>query len=176
VLGAAPAGRALLRSAAKPGQRIFVTGKLGLHALARAEAMARRARLTRVPVPRLAAGRVLVRTPGIGAVIDLSDGFAADLAHVLRASRVGAVVELSALPVTASFGRRCRSLGIDPLRCAATGGEDYELLFTASPRAGSADQLARRLRLPVTQVGVITRTLRIEGLEALGAARGYRHF
>src|SRR5262249_10356697 len=92
VLGAVPHGRALLRSGARPGDRLFVRGVLGRAALAVARAR-RGGRLAVAPEPRLAAGRALARLASVGACIDLSDGLAADLRHLLAASRVGAAID-----------------------------------------------------------------------------------
>ena len=127
----------LRRDAARPGDAIAVTGypgsaAAGLEMLTKklgfepeAAAYLRNAFLR--PVPRLAEGRLLVGQ-GVKAAIDISDGLAADLRHVCRASGVGARVRAGRLPlhpaVKANFGGRARELALG-------GGEDYELLFTA---------------------------------------------
>jgi thiamine-monophosphate kinase len=175
-LGAVPRGRALLRSAARPGDRILVTGTLGAAALALARAERGRARIRAVPEPRLRAGRILARTRGVGACIDLSDGLLADLGHVLEASRVGAELEVASLPAARGFGAACRRLGLDAEELLLVGGEDYELLFTVRPGGPRAPALARRLGLAVTEIGAVTR----RGLRLRGARRrrraGWRHF
>ena len=83
VLGAVERGRALTRSGARAGDRIFVTGQLGAAALEVARAAQGRGQVRRVPTPRLRAGRVLARIPAVSACIDISDGLASDLRHLL---------------------------------------------------------------------------------------------
>jgi thiamine-monophosphate kinase len=126
VLGDAPPGGAVLRSGARPGDAVFVTGSLGgpraaLDMLRRGaeppEASA--VRLHR-PVPRLAEGRAAAGA-GASAMIDLSDGLSSDLGHVCRQSGVGAVLEAVAVPLGARAS----------LDDALAGGDDYELCFTA---------------------------------------------
>ncbi len=172
-LGAVERGRALTRSAARPGDAIWVTGTLGGAALALLRAERGAGPLRRVPTPRLAAGRALARLPGAGACIDLSDGFTADLGHLLGASRVGAEIDPARVPRPRGFSGACARLGVDPDRLALSGGEDYELLFTTRPRAARPAALARRLGVAVTAVGRITAEPRRGGLPPL---RGWRHF
>ena len=105
--GSVARGRALLRSAARPGDQIFVTGTLGGAALEVARAAAGRGRVQRVPVPRLRAGRALARSTGIGACIDLSDGLLADLDHLLERSGCSAELDRARLPRPP--GSDCRS-------------------------------------------------------------------
>jgi thiamine-monophosphate kinase len=130
-------GKALLRSGAKAGQRIFVTGKLGAaaHAFAAGRPI--------LPVPRLEAG-IALRKLGVAAAIDLSDGLSLDLARVCRESNLGAEIFAAKLPVA-------RAATLDE---ALHGGEDYELLFTA---AAKIKVPARIGKLPVTEIGVVTR-------------------
>jgi thiamine-monophosphate kinase len=175
-LGAVTRGRALLRSAARPGDRILVTGTLGGAALALARAERRGARIAAAPEPRLRAGRILARTRGVGACIDLSDGLLADLGHVLEASGAGAELDVARLPAPRGFVAACRRLGLDPEELLLVGGEDYELLFTVRPGGPPASALARRLGVPVAEIGTVTR----RGLSLRGARRprrgGWRHF
>jgi thiamine-monophosphate kinase len=175
VLGAVPRGRALRRDAARAGDRIFVTGTLGGAALGVARA-ARGARVRFAPEPRLAAGRALARLRGVGACIDVSDGLVADLGHVLRASRVGARIDADRIPVPRGFEAACTRAGLDARVLAATGGEDYELVFTLRPGVPAGPALARRLGTPTTEIGVVVATRGLRGLGPAGPRRGFTHF
>jgi len=172
--------RALLRSAARPGDRLLVTGRLGGAALDRARLERRGGRPRHRPEARLGAGRALARLPGAGACIDVSDGLLADLRHILAASGVGAEVRLDAVPRGPGFEAACRALGEDPERLVLAGGEDYELLFTVRRGAPGAGALARRLGVPVAEIGRITDRpglLRVlGGRPGAAAARGWSHF
>ncbi|HME72402.1 MAG TPA: thiamine-phosphate kinase [Myxococcota bacterium] len=182
VLGSTPANRFLSRSAARPGDGIFVTGALGAAGLALAGAERRGRRLSHLPPLRLRAGLVLAGLATRGACIDLSDGLLADLGHLLRASGVGAEIRVGLIPTPPGFPDACERLGLAPLRTALTAGEDYELLFTLRPGGLNPRALARRLGVPVTQIGRITRRpgLRLTGgpkpLSARASAPGFEHF
>jgi thiamine-monophosphate kinase len=137
VVGDAPGGGPVLRGGARPGDSVFVTGPLGggraaLAALRRDDdpdpsALARLQR----PVPRLVEGRTAAAA-GATAMIDLSDGLSSDLAHICRASGVGALLEPSAVPVGPG------ATADDALH----GGDDYELCFTAPDPAAVAEAFA----------------------------------
>jgi len=137
VVGDAPPGGAVLRRGARPGDSIFVSGPLGggkaaLAALRRGDdpdpvALARLQR----PVPRLAEGRTAAAA-GATAMIDLSDGLSSDLAHICRASGVGALLQPSAVPVGPG------ATADDAL----SGGDDYELCFTAPDPTAVAEAFA----------------------------------
>jgi len=170
-LGAVSTGRALRRSGARAGDRLFVTGVLGAAALEVARAEAGRGRVRRVPTPRLEAGRTLARLSGIGGCIDLSDGLASDLGHLLEGAPLHAEIEVGAVPRPPGFDAACRRARLDPEDLLLAGGEDYELLFSARPARGEA-ALARALGVPVTAIGRIVRG-RAEGE---GSAPGWRHF
>jgi thiamine-monophosphate kinase len=180
-LGSVRPGRALRRSAARPGDRLLVTGSLGAAALDRLRAERRGGPLRHRPAARLAPGRALARLAAAGACIDVSDGLLADLRHLLEASRVGAELDAAALPRPRGFAAACRALGLDPERLVLEGGEDYELLFTVRAGALGAPELARRLGVPVTEIGRITarrRGLRLRGAPPgpPGSPGGWRHF
>ena len=175
----------LLRSGARPGDGVWVSGSPGRAALARELLLggrrvdARRTRAWRRPVPRVALGRALARARIAGAAIDVSDGLLQDLGHVCRASGVGAVVETARLPLAAPLRRlgRSRALGL-----ALSGGEDYELLFTVPARHESrVPALAARARTGARRIGRIVRAPGIELLDAAGRrvpppSPGYDHF
>ncbi len=178
--------RILLRSGARAGDRLYVTGALGGAALGLA-ALKRKKRLGlgafiarhKKPPLRVAVGSILARTPGVTALMDLSDGLAGDLPHLLEASGIGAEVDASAIPVFPGLASAARRLGEDPLRFALGGGEDYELLFTASPRVKIPDKIGGT---PVTNLGIITpksrglRWIRRDGTVLKGDFSGFRHF
>lgn len=152
-------GRVLTRSAAQPGDKVAVTGELGASAAglrmllegrkfpARATAELRRAH--DAPTPRLAEGRKLVSL-GVKAGMDISDGLIGDLTHICDMSRVSARVDVDRVPVsravTRCFGERARGF-------ALSGGEDYELLFTAPARIMARAE--KTLGCPVSVVGEI---------------------
>lgn len=165
ILGETPAGQALRRSGARPGDAIYVSGTLGDAALAvahhrrqtvlAAEELARCERALLRPRPRVELG---LRLRGIAsAAIDISDGLTGDLGHILDASGAGAVVELAALPRSEALERRLagreRSLA---LACLLAGGDDYELCFTA-PAGAAADigAVAAQLDLEIARIGWI---------------------
>ena len=168
LLGDVERGRVLRRSGAQPGDTILVTGHLGASAAGRFAldagldpadpdaAVAIAAHLT--PTPRLREGGIIAACGGATAMLDVSDGLGGDLGHILDASGVGAVVDLTRLPIAPPTHRLAARLGLDPLRLAVAGGEDYELLFTAPPDA--VERLRRAVTsatgVAVTPIGHIT--------------------
>ncbi|MBW2229294.1 MAG: thiamine-phosphate kinase [Deltaproteobacteria bacterium] len=177
VLGAVKRGRALRRDALRVGDRLFVTGSLGGPAAERLRARRYGTAIRQVPVPRLAAGRALTRLAERGACIDLSDGLAADLGHLLEASGgLGAAVDAARLPLAPAVWRLRSQLRMDPLVLAVSGGEDYELLFSLRARRQKRldePTLSQRLGVVVTEIGSVTRT---PGVRGLPDAIGWRHF
>jgi thiamine-monophosphate kinase len=174
-VGAVRRGRALRRDAARPEDRLFVTGSLGAAALSVARATRCGRRTGSAPEPRLEAGRALTRLAGVGACIDVSDGLLADLGHVLRASGVGATLDPARVPVPRGFAAACARLGIEPGPLALSGGEDYELLFTVRAAAPSVAMLRRRLGVPVTEIGRIEARRGLRGVP-MPAGAGWTHF
>ena len=192
IMGEVPRGRALRRDGARTGDDIWVSGTLGDAALAlavrRGRILAapreRRALMHRLdaPVPRVGLGTAL---RGIArSAIDISDGLIADLGHICERSRVSAVVQFDHLPASAITRR---NLGRPAARAALlSGGDDYELCFTAGrARREAIDRLARRLRLKLTRIGRIARRKRelplVTVLDAAGRPiavkrAGYEHF
>jgi len=170
-IGAVPRGRALLRSAARAGDRVFVTGALGGAAAGlRSSAAPALVRRQIAPRPPLGAGPALVAQRLSRCAIDVSDGLAQDLGHVLGESGVGARIDLDAVPVVRGA----------TLEEALGGGEDYELLFTAPRSAPSAAVLGKRLGCRVSEIGVITRQRRLllerSGHPVRVSTRGFQHF
>ncbi len=191
IMGEVPAGQALLRSGARIGDDIYVSGALGDAALALAALQGRvtldgatlarcRARLDR-PQPRVDLGLAL---RGLAhAAIDVSDGLTGDLGHILERSGVGAIVELARVPRDDAFDALLEGAGRPiALACLLAGGDDYELAFTA-PRFRREAVLAAALGVgtPVAAIGTITaerdlviRDERGTRLEAL--PRAFDHF
>jgi thiamine-monophosphate kinase len=178
VIGAVPEGKALLRSGARPGDLVCVTGTLGDAALGlRRGAVPALARRQRRPVPRLAAGRALA--PLAHAGIDVSDGLVRDLGHVCRASGVSATLDLEALPRSAAYLRAARRLR-DPWAAALAGGEDYELVLAIPPaRLERARAAARAAGVPLTPIGQFGRGRDVRVRDAAGrevhAPEGHDH-
>jgi thiamine-monophosphate kinase len=188
-MGTVPAGKALRRSGAKAGDSICVTGTLGDAALAlrlgqgeaggRGEARSAdlenlRVRLNR-PSPRVAAGAVLRDLAH--AAIDLSDGLAGDLSHILDASGVGAEIRAGKLPMSKAF--KNLSEPVDRLELQVAGGDDYELCVCLPPE--NVGKLRKRLDVPLTEIGRIVKGKALTVLDAKGkklaiAPFGYRHF
>lgn len=144
-----PGDRPVTRSGARPGDAIFVTGRLGgaaggLIALERQLDAPGLIERQRRPRPRVEEGRHAAMN-GATAMIDLSDGLARDLGHVIEASGVGCEIDVEALPIDDGLD----ALDVDPVQLAITGGEDYELLFTIPDPTvvGGID---------ATQIGVVT--------------------
>jgi len=193
LVGSVPASKALLRSTARPGDLLYVTGTLGggaaslphLDQLAKEQnAPSTALKPLRIPrnldpllarhlwpQPRVAQGLYLQRRALASAAIDLSDGLSTDLTHVCEESRVAAEIDPSLLPIHP---------GAD-LHYALHGGDDYELLFTAAPDARIPRKIAG---VPITKIGGILRTrsnrptitlLTPQGPEPL-KPQGWEHF
>jgi thiamine-monophosphate kinase len=194
VLGEVRRGRAVLRSGARPGDQIFVTGALGgaaagLRILEGRAGSPPRAKLTRAqrqlisrqirPEPRVEWGALLGERRLASAMIDLSDGLSSDLAHLCRESGVGARVEAALLPLDPLLKSTATSEE-DALSLALDGGEDFELLFTVRPR-DAAKLPAEVGGVPATRVGEITAArgkikLLRDGRERLLKPGGFEHF
>jgi thiamine-monophosphate kinase len=184
--------RVLTRSGASPGDEIWVSGAVGTAAAGRGLHRARGARphvetdgaTTRaylLPEPRVRLGGLLGRTRAATACIDLSDGLADGLHQIAAASGVGVDVDLSAIPVMPAAAAWFGTRGLDPVRSALQGGDDYELLFTVSRRQRSRFAAVRRLVNDVllTRIGRITSEAGVwlassGAREPVGA--GYEHF
>ncbi|MES2228910.1 MAG: thiamine-phosphate kinase [Pseudomonadota bacterium] len=159
VFGEVPQGQALLRSGARAGDDLYVSGTLGDARLAlevfRGTVALDGAAFERVrvameqPQPRIALGLAL---RGVASsAIDLSDGLLGDLAHVLQRSGVGAELRVDAVPRSAVLGALPEALQRE---CTLAGGDDYELLFSAAPGAAArVAAAARAAQVPVTRIG-----------------------
>ena len=168
----------LTRSGARIGDGIYVTGTvggatLGLQAMLRQEQADHLAFVHRWqrPVARVHEGRAIASFAT--ACIDISDGLLQDLGHVCDASGVGADVEISALPLLEGHHDHARNLGVDGFAAALTGGEDYELLFTA-PSSTTVDVACTRIGVIVEARGV--RAFDSSQKQVQFASYGHRHF
>jgi thiamine-monophosphate kinase len=173
VAGECPAGMSVMRSGAKPGDQIFVTGSLGA-AAAGLRLIERGAHLAEQnlgdedsqtldhillrqlrPEPRVGWGIVLGEEHLATSMIDLSDGLSSDLNRLCTASGAGALIDSSLLPVDTRVTELCGRRALDPLQLALHGGEDFELLFTVKP--GDVTRLPRRVDgVEITRIGEIT--------------------
>lgn len=162
LVGTVPKGKSALRSRAQAGDRIYVSGELGGSAAAvgvMRKEMRKKSKWKPnpreylrhfFPEPRVELGRVLRERGLVSAMIDTSDGLSTDLAHVCEESGVGAEIAAELIP-RASVGKPSRQVD---LQLALHGGEDYELLFTASPGKRVPSRIAG---VPITHIGHITR-------------------
>ena len=170
LLGSAPRGRALRRATAKVGDLIYVTGQLGGAAAELATLTAHPKRFAKIiradgithnegsehphlfPQPRIAVGLALLKRRLATAAIDISDGLSTDLDHLCEESGLTATIDATRLPI-----HRLAASTPDPLDYALHGGEDYELLFTASPATRMPRSIAG---VPITCIGAMYRARR----------------
>jgi thiamine-monophosphate kinase len=189
ILGEVPPLQALRRAGAQAGDDVWVSGTLGDAALGLQcllqpgdplTSAERQFCLDRLeaPTPRVALGQAL---RGLAhAAIDISDGLLADLGHVLDASGVGATLDFERLPRSAAMQRRLAAPGAAPLMLS--GGDDYELCFTAAPgSAAQIQQAAARAGVAVTCIGTVTAARQRVLRDAKGAPmplawQGFDHF
>ena len=188
VFGEVPAGQALLRSGARAGDDIYVSGTLGDACLAlqalqghvqlpEAVLAGARQRLEQ-PTPRVALGLALRGVASAAA--DISDGLLGDLGHILQRSNVGACVDASiAINLLAAYAYSTRASGLfssmppaeTALRCVLAGGDDYELVFCAAPgQRGAVQAAAHASATPVTRIGQIEGAPGLRLVDAQGAA------
>jgi len=180
VLGSVPKGKAVLRSGARPGDRIYVTGSLGGSAAVLDLLFSNRKLAPKqfqkhfFPEPRIFQGRFLREKTLASSMIDISDGLSTDLNHICEESRVGAEIWEKAIPVAVIGKHR----GPVNLKFALHGGDDYELLFTARARCRVPAEISG---VPVTCIGEIRRGARVlivskSGKRSLLKAGGWQHF
>jgi len=188
IMGEVPQGAALLRSGANHGDEVWVSGRLGDAALALAHLQGRIvlpeneyaacAPALHRPQPRVSLG---VALRGIASsAIDISDGLLGDLGHILDASKVAAEIDFSLLPISSELrGRVHQPLG---KQCALSGGDDYELCYTApAARHAVILSIGARLGLPLTCIGKVVAGRGCIAHDAAGnpinlEASGYDHF
>lgn len=195
-LGEMPEDLVVYRSGAQPGDVVFVTGTLGdaalgLRVLQTGGAAALRGRFKAAarkhldPSPRMEAGRMLAFGRLATAMMDISDGLGIDLKRLCESSDVAAEININRLPLSGELLRYTENKNITPEVFAMTGGEDYELLFTADPKSGPRIAAAsKRLGLRMTAIGTILtkkRGLAVAFLDERGrrlkiARLGFEHF
>jgi thiamine-monophosphate kinase len=199
LIGSASSGRILFRSGARAGDDLYVTGTLGdsragLRLLegrkgtvgsGRLAATQRRFLIRRHlrPTARIREGQWLANAAWATSAIDLSDGLSGDLRHLCAESRVGAIIELSALPISSACRLYAESVKEDAQTFALAGGEDYELLFTVPARQRMRfHRASAQHRFRATRVGRMTAAkegLRMalpDGRERPLPATGFEHF
>ena len=188
VHGSVASQTVLKRSAAQPGDAIFVTGTVGDAAAALAvienrltvNTQQREFLIQRFyqPIARIDVGRGLLGVAN--AAVDISDGLLADLGHIAKASQLAAVINVDRLPLSVVIKQVVEKP--QALAYALSGGDDYELCFTV-PQANIAQvkKLSQQLSLPITEVGVIeagsgVRCINNDGSNVAISATGYQHF
>ena len=173
LIGSMKAGRALTRDGAQIGDLIYVTGTIGdslaglrllsipngtKRALLGSKTGSAQGLIRRHlrPTPRLTLGQILSTQRLATSAIDLSDGLSGDLRHICEQSRVGAEIDVDALPISSALRRYADSNTVDPMDIALQGGEDYELLFTVDPRhRKKLEQLSGQVDCRLTCIGII---------------------
>jgi thiamine-monophosphate kinase len=195
VLGEVEKGKALRRSAARPGDAVFISGPLGGSAaglaLLQRPALERRIdpgaavllkRRHQLPMPRILAGRWLLQERAARACIDISDGLASEAWHLSRESGVALRLDLDALPLAPGVAELAKALRRDPVDLALNGGEDYELLFTV-PRSKIAlvsSKMDHYAGCAPAQIGWVEAgqgvRARLDGRWRRLADGGYEHF
>ncbi|HEV7699721.1 MAG TPA: thiamine-phosphate kinase [Pyrinomonadaceae bacterium] len=183
VLGEVSRGKAILRSGAKVGDAIYVSGTLGSAAAGLAVLQKGRSSDPKTttfllsqlePIPHVGLGK-LIRSKGLGSsAIDLSDGLSSDLMHICRMNRVGAAIEADRLPIDPDISN---IFGAEPaLEMALHGGEDFQLLFTGDQERISAAAIPGISRIGVITSKAETIDLKVEGVITKLQQHGYRHF
>ena len=190
VMGDTPQGQSILRSGAQVGDDLYVSGYLGdarlaleafRGAVSLPQAVFDQARLRmECPTPRIALGQAL---RGIAnAMADISDGLVGDLGHILKASRVGAEIDTTAAAALMQTGHLWSCPEDLAMTCVLSGGDDYELVFSASPTAADQVLMASKVSAtPVTRIGRITDSQRlvllgVDGQPVNNSFHSFDHF
>jgi len=191
LLGEAKKGRILFRKGARVGNDLFVSGTLGdaalgLKILQKQGPMGRPLGLMKKqlsPCPRIELGQAIAGDRLATAMIDVSDGLLIDATHLIEESGVGARIWEDRIPLSRLYRKWIHSYSKDPYQIALTGGEDYELLFTAPPdRREEISTLALSSNIPITWIGKILpqkegfRIIRKDGKEYSPSRMGFEHF
>ena len=194
MLGKVLPDQMLTRSGAKPGDRIFMTGETGssaagLNLLKKygksfSKEFADLVNTHLQPIPRINAGRSIAACGYATAMIDISDGLAADLGHIMAASHVGVYIYKESIPISGLLSAAAGTLRVDKWQLTLSGGEDYELLFTMKPETPDRiiAQIALKSNIPITEIGEIT--TEVDSLYIIDSTggkekietRGWKHF
>lgn len=192
ILGECSRRGPIYRSGAKPGHGVYLTGSTGesgagllllekglaVHSPAEKACVARHAR----PIPRLAFGREAARRGLASSMIDVSDGIARDALNLSLQSKAALTVEARLLPISPELSEVCAAHGLDALRLALSGGEDYELLLTADDEhAEDLFDLGTAVGLRLTRIGTVAegegaRILGVDGKPLDSSPSGFDHF
>ncbi len=195
LLGLVAPERLTLRSTARAGDAILLTGspgesRAGLELIRRQDlavsGSSRQKLLERhlSPQPRLVEGQLLARSGRVSSMIDVSDGVISDLCHICESSGKGAEIEAASLPVSPAICEAAHAAGADSLQWVLSGGEDYELMFTSSPEAvpGLRKMLLDETGTSCAQIGRITAEIGevwvrlADGKRIAPSEKGWDHF
>ena len=197
ILGEAPKSRVFYRTGAKPGDQIFVTGNLGDSAMGLRILMEKNKSFISTkhrsflikkhlePIPRVKESRLLAKSKlKVTSMIDVSDGLAQDLSHLLTEDKLGANLYEDSLPISEALNSVCLQKKHDCTTWALEGGEDYELLFTIKPEdVKKTKSLFLKEDTLVSRIGEITKTPKKitlinknGGKVSLKPATGFNHF
>jgi len=181
----------LFRRGARVGDDLFVSGTLGDAALGlrilqkkgKAKGAEGLIKKHLSPCPRVELGQAIAKRHWATAMIDVSDGLLIDTSHLLQESGVGVLVWEDRIPLSRLYQKWIRFFSKDPFQLALSGGEDYELLFTAPPGMRKRiSSLARSLRIPITRIGEILpikeglRIIKEDGKDYSPSRLGFEHF
>lgn len=191
LLGEGKEENVLFRKGARVGDALFVTGTLGDAALGlkilqkgrKIQGSKRLIQKLLSPRPRIELGQALAKKHWATAMIDVSDGLLIDTSHLLKESGVGACIWENRIPLSRSYLKQIHSLSNDPIHLALSGGEDYELLFTAPNEIGRRISfLSRLFKVPITHIGKILpqreglQIIREDGGIYTPSQLGFEHF
>jgi thiamine-monophosphate kinase len=191
LLGEGEKRNLLFRKGAKVGDDLFVSGKLGDAALglkilqkkSKTKGSEGLVKKHLSPCPRVELAQAIAKDHMATAMIDVSDGLLIDTSHLLEESGVGALIWEDRIPLSRLYRKWVRSFSKDPFRFALSGGEDYELLFTASSNMREEiTSLARSLKIPITRIGEILpkkeglHIIRKDGKDYSPTHLGFEHF
>jgi thiamine-monophosphate kinase len=190
VLGEVEPENIVRRSGAAPGDIIFVSGTLGdsalgMSALVQGEESETGAYLINrhiTPTPRLKLGRLVAEKKLATSMIDVSDGLLLDLERITVQQGTGAEIEIGKIPVSREYDELVSAYSEERHEYALSGGEDYELLFTTSPRnRGEIESVSEILGLQITEIGHVTKESELRVIDDRGEEirlkrRGFVHF